>query len=89
MKDRAECKHEGFSATVEVTRLQDSGGFMASVRIVCDQCGTPMHFLGLPPGLNLQGAAVSIDGAEARFAIAPEGVVPSPLQSLMGFTISN
>ncbi|HKB35360.1 MAG TPA: hypothetical protein VKD72_02835 [Gemmataceae bacterium] len=39
--------------------------------IRCEQCGTPFRFIGLPAGLGLNGAAVSVDGTEARLAIAP------------------
>lgn len=76
------CKHENFAANVSVARLEDSGRFMAEIRICCTECGAPFQFLGLEPGLDLQGASVSIDGLEANIAIAPEGVQPSPLQRM-------
>jgi hypothetical protein len=76
------CKHEEFAASVAVARLEDSGRFMAEVRVTCRQCGTPFQFLGLAPGLNMRGATVSIDGLEANIAIAPQGSVPNPLQAM-------
>ncbi|WP_269581867.1 hypothetical protein [Roseibium sp. Sym1] len=84
------CKHEDFSANVDVYRLKDSGRFMADVTIKCAQCGEPFQFLGIEPGLNLNGATVSIDGQEVRLAICPAGAKPSPLQRMAtGFTVSN
>lgn len=76
------CKHEDFKASVGVARLEDSGGFMAEIRIHCTQCGLPFQFLGLEPGLDMQGARVSIDGLEANIAIAPKGAKPNPLQRM-------
>ena len=51
------------------------------------QHGTPFQFLGLPPGLNLEGATVSIDGLEANIAICPRGQRPNPMQGLMGYEL--
>jgi hypothetical protein len=62
-----------FIAEVDVTRLEDTGRFSADVRIRCAGCGHPMRFIGLPMGLDLNGAAVSVDGKEARLAIHPWG----------------
>ncbi len=76
------CKHENFDATVGVARLEDTGGFMAEIRIKCSQCGMPFQFLGLEPGLDMQGARVTIDGLEANIAIAPQGVQPNPFQRM-------
>lgn len=44
-------------------------GFMAELRIFCGDCGKPFQFLGLEPGLDTQGARVSIDGLEASMLI--------------------
>ena len=72
------CKHEGFEAKVDVDRLVDTGRFMADIKIWCTQCEIPMRFIGLPAGLDINGAAVSVDATEARMAIAPKGeVVPA------------
>lgn len=80
------CAHEQFHAKVDVTRLTDSGGFTADVRIKCIQCNEPFQFLGLPPGSRHDGAAVSIDGQEARLAICPASVQPNPLQQMVHST---
>lgn len=83
-----DCKHEDFRATVGVARLEDTGRFNAEVRIECSQCHRPFQFLGLPLGLDLNGAAVSVDGQEARLAIAPVGSVPQPIDgALAGFRV--
>ena len=71
----ADCKHLDFAAAVVVSRLEDSGRFMADIRIQCSECGVPMRFIGLPAGLDTNGACVSVDATEARLAIAPKGEV--------------
>jgi hypothetical protein len=81
------CKHADFCADVTVNRLEDTGRFQADVRIKCAQCGLPFRFIGLPAGIDLNGAAVSVDGSEGRFAIAPKGEVVTPLEGLGGFTV--
>ncbi len=65
------CEHKDFKANVNVNRLEDSGKFMADVMINCVECGAPMAFIGLPLGVNLNGACSSLDGIEGRFAIKP------------------
>lgn len=65
------CKHMKFDCNVVVNRLEDSGRFMAEVRISCSECQVPFAFKGLRPGLDLGGAACSVFGEEARLAIEP------------------
>lgn len=82
------CEHKDFEADVTVNRLEDTGRFSADVRIKCVGCGTPFRFIGLPTGLDLNGAAVSVDGTEARLAVAPKGEVLTVLdQGVTGFTV--
>lgn len=83
------CKHEDFLAHVRVNRLEDSGRFSADVTIKCVQCGTPFRFLGLPAGLDLNGATVSADGTEARLAIGTAETVANILDGdcPVGFTV--
>lgn len=69
------CKHLHFLCNVTVNRLEDTGRFNAEVTITCLDCSTPFRFVGLPYGLDLNGAAVSPDGTEGRFAVAPKGEV--------------
>lgn len=76
------CKHMSFSASVGVARLEDSGGFMAEIRVHCTECNTPFQFLGLEPGCDTQGARVSLDGLEANIAITPQGAKPNPFQRM-------
>ena len=72
------CQHISFEAKVDVDRLVDTGRFAANIRIWCTECGVPMRFIGLPAGLDMNGAAVSVDATEARLAIAPKGeVIPA------------
>lgn len=75
------CNHEQFDATVTVNRLEDSGRFVADVRVKCVQCGEPFRFLGLPTGLDLNGAAVSVDGQEARLAIGTRETVSNIIEA--------
>lgn len=82
------CSHPDFNANVEVTKFGDTNRCTADVRIFCAVCGVPMRFIGLPTGVDLNGAAVSIDGEEGRFAIAPKGEVVSELEGTPhGFTV--
>jgi hypothetical protein len=84
----SDCKHnKAHRANVSVHYLEDTGRFCADIRIECE-CGHPFQFLGLPLGLDLNGAAMDVDGQEARLAIAPVGTVPQPLDKhLNGFRV--
>ena len=82
------CKHAAnHTAEVRIAVLQDTGRFMAEVRIRCAECGVAFQFLGLPLGLNLDGATMSVDGEEARLAVAPVGRVMRPLEGLSGLGV--
>lgn len=83
------CKHTRFDAQVRVARIEDAGRFMAEIWISCLDCGVPMQFMGLEPGLNYDGATVSLDGLEANIGIHPRGLRPNPLQKLIGYTVKN
>lgn len=86
--ERSACEHPDFAASVTVNRLADSGRFAADVTIRCTACGVPFRFIGLPCGVDLNGAAVSVDGTEARLAIAPQGEVATPFDgAASGFTV--
>lgn len=84
------CKHMQFRADVAVARLEDSGRFNAEIKIECADCHLPFQFVGLPLGLDLGGACMSIDGQQARLAIVPVGSEPNPLDKALirGFRIS-
>ena len=71
------CQHEVFVATIGGARLEDTGGFMVEITVNCSQCGLPLQFLGLEPGLDAQGTMISLDGLEARIAIVPNGSRPN------------
>lgn len=81
------CKHMTFDAKCAVGRIENNGRFMLEVKVHCFDCGAPFQFLGLPPGLNFDGATVSLDGLEASLAMCPAGLQPTPLQGLQGYTI--
>lgn len=82
------CQHMNFAANVNVIRLEDSGRFMTEIRVKCADCGTPFKFLGLPMGLNLGGATVTLDGVEANIAVCPVGEEPPEPKGLMGYNIA-
>ena len=65
------CNHENFESHVAINRMEDTGQFAADVHIRCKDCNLPFQFIGLPTGLNSEGAAVSVDATEARLAIVP------------------
>ena len=82
------CDHTNFHSNVEINRLEDTKQFVANITIECRDCHLPFQFLGLPLGLNLGGAAMSVDGQEAQLAIAPVGSVPSPFENrVQGFRV--
>ena len=65
------CKHN-IITDVQFNFLEDTGKYCADIRISCVDCGEKFRFLGLPVGLDADGAAVSADGLEARLAITPQ-----------------
>jgi len=81
------CEHKNFSVAATVNRLEDTRQFIMDVTVNCIDCGLPFQFMGLEPGLDLQGAKVDLDGTTARLAIHPQGARPSPLQR-MAFGVS-
>jgi hypothetical protein len=81
------CEHKTFSAQCAVARVEDIGRFVLEVKISCMGCGTPFQFIGIPPGLSYESPTVSVDGLEAHLPVCAQGVQPTPLQGLMGFTL--
>jgi hypothetical protein len=84
------CPHLNFVADVCVNRIEDTKPirFNADVHVQCDDCGLPFRFIGLPSGVDLNGAAVNIDATEAHLAIAPKGEVVSVLEgAAIGFSV--
>lgn len=85
------CEHEAFQGSLDVHRITDHDGgpvvrFSANVRCTCLVCNKQFRFMGLPIGLDMDGAAVSVDGCEARLSMAPPGEVLTPLEGVTGFT---
>jgi len=76
----ASCPHEIFDCNCNVANIEDVGRFMIDVTVKCAQCGVPFRFIGLPAGLDMNGASVSIDACEARLAIAPKDEVIPELE---------
>lgn len=83
------CPHLNFAAQVSVNRIVADGeepervtGYLAEVKIQCADCGRNMQFLGLPAGIDTGGAAVSVDGLEARLGLVPQGDALSTLDRI-------
>ena len=75
------CTHrKAHRVEASIVNLSDSGGYMADIRILCDKCGMPFRFLGLPYGASTKRPMVSAPwGEEACMPIEPldiDGPVP-------------
>lgn len=88
------CKHENFLVNAKVNRLTSGENgpvhrFQADITIKCTQCEEFFRFLGLPTGLDLNGASVSADGTEGRFAIGTAETVANIIDGdcPVGFTV--
>ena len=66
------CRHLTFGAFVAVQRLEDTGRFVAELRVLCLHCREPFRFIGLTPGLSYVEPSCAIDGTEALLPIEPE-----------------
>jgi len=88
VRTKEQCLHnKNTSANVRIDYLEDTGRYMCEVSLKCEDCGQPFRFLGLPLGLNMNGAAMNVDGLAARLAIMPADRIPHPLQGVTGFGV--
>lgn len=85
-EQQKKCRHLRFKGNLAVNRLEDTGQFTTDITVHCFDCKLPFQFLGLLPGVDLNGARVSVDGREAHLAIAPEGTKPTALE-IIGFSL--
>ena len=76
------CDHFEFKVNCQVARLEDVGKFQLEIKVHCIQCKMPFKFVGLKPGLDLEGAAMSIDALEASLSILPSDKIVSPVQKI-------
>lgn len=65
------CAHQSFRAEVDVNRFEDTGRFLAAVRVRCTDCGVAFRFLGVPAGLSWSRPSTSIDSEELLAPIEP------------------
>ncbi len=67
------CKHEEFSANVDVSRIQVSGAmrFVAGVTVWCMDCGQKFGFVGLPKVISIERPGTSATRLEASLPIEP------------------
>jgi hypothetical protein len=83
-----DCAHIKTHTTMtELNHFTDSGGYMVEISLKCGECGQPFRFLGLPLGLNMNGATMSMDGLTARIAILPANRSFHPLEGATGFGV--
>jgi hypothetical protein len=57
---------------VKMTRMEDSGKFVAEISVSCALCETKFRFLGVPAGISFDRPMVSVDGTELRAPMAPQ-----------------
>lgn len=86
------CKHEDFDVSANVNRITNEAGeverYSCDLRVWCHHCQLPFRFIGLPAGLDLNGASTSVDATEGRFVIAPNGEVLSAMEGApIGFSV--
>lgn len=67
-----DCEHPDFAAGVAIARLEDSGVYVAELRVCCVVCHVPMRFVGLGAGFDPFKPLTSIDGLELNAPIEPE-----------------
>jgi hypothetical protein len=67
-----DCRHEQFTSFVAVHRLEDTGRFIAELRIWCVDCREAFRFQGLQPGVLHERPSCSMDALEARLPVEPE-----------------
>lgn len=81
------CQHMNFRADTIVNRIEDIGRYVVELRISCTECSVPFQFVGVEPGFNYDAPTVSLDGLELNVPVCPQGVQPTPLQGLQGYTV--
>jgi hypothetical protein len=76
--DQAACQHIDFAGSISVHRLEDTGTFVAGIRVWCSVCQLMFSFSGLPLAISTNRACVNIDATEVSLPIEP-GPKPIPL----------
>lgn len=69
-----DCDHKNFFAQVNVARLEDTSPmrFFADIKIKCEDCGLPFHFVGVKEfGLSPDEPCLNPDSTELRCPIMP------------------
>lgn len=91
------CLHLNFCASVDVNRLTENEGdeiptgYSADIKITCNDCGLPFHFIGVDHGLSKSKPTVAVGGCELRVPIA-EGelkIIPNHIVYEMGNGLVN
>jgi len=63
--------HKNFSTDLKIIYFEEIDKYLAELVVECGECGCPMRFIGLPNGVDFNGAATSPDSVEGRFAMLP------------------
>jgi hypothetical protein len=76
MSDATQCKHESYTAEVDVHRITDGDGgpvrsVVAEVQIRCAFCQLPFRFVGPPTGLAFSHPCVNVPGTKLLAPIEP------------------
>lgn len=77
------CKHEAFSTSARVMRMEDTGGFMLELEVKCDQCQSSFRFIGVERGLSFAGPMGSVDLTELRIPVTPGADFPTAVGSVL------
>lgn len=82
------CLHNvNVKSNVILNYLEDASRYTVELKMRCEDCGKCFKFLGLPLGLDLNGAAASFDGKTATLAVAPENEAVPPISGVEGYSI--
>jgi hypothetical protein len=76
--DQEKCEHLNFKVDAKVNRVmnetsQKIGAFTLSLRCICQDCGLPFWFPGLPTGSNFTTATTDTTGFELTTPLAVMG----------------
>jgi hypothetical protein len=89
-----DCQHMNFAVAANVGRIKARdedelpSAFTVDLKIECSECHHPFEFVGLPMGLSMSEASVSVDGLEAHLPIVPQGVAMPGAMKMAGFKVT-
>lgn len=78
-KPKPACRHEKIEVKHRIKYIEALDRYVLSVIVQCAQCQAYFRFLGLPRGVDLEGATLAVDGTTGLFGIYPENQTPKVL----------